>query len=90
MDIRIGDRNPFTRMRHIAEPVVVILVVRQVRRQVAVVNPYVTALLDGDGVAVGRKHLGNLHVSHDHVGLALDGEADASQCYIPVRTRISR
>lgn len=45
------------------------------------INPYIGRFVDGDGIAIHSKDLGDLHVSNDHVLLTEDGKTDASQSW---------
>lgn len=53
----------------------------QVAGNVHVVDPNILRSLNGDGITIFRKNLGNLHVSNNDVRLLVDGEADASEAW---------
>ena len=87
VEISIADGHVVRGVRHVQQAVVVVLVVRQVRRQVAVVDPNVLRGLDADGIAVLRQHLGHAQVAHDDVLDLVDVHADADQLCKDIRRR---
>lgn len=78
MHVGVGDGHPLASVRDIEQTVVIVLVMRQIGGQVAVVNPHVGRLLDANGVTVLGYDLADLQVAHDDVRLVLNIEANAS------------
>lgn len=54
----------------------------QVAGQVNVVNPDILGRLDGDRIAVVSKDLADLQVSHNDVGLSVDGQTNTRESCI--------
>ena len=75
----VRNRHPLRGVRHVAQPVVVVLVVVHVRVELVVVDPDVTRGLDADGVAVFGQHLADLQVADDDVLDPLDVQRYAHQ-----------
>lgn len=73
-------------MRQIDEAVVGILANSLVSRQVAVVNPHVCRLIDGDRVTVSGKNFRDFQVPDYHVLLTENGEPDPGESW---RTSVS-
>ena len=79
MEQRIADSDKIAAVGDVEQAVIVVLVVLKVRRQIAVIDPDVARSLDGDGVTLARKHLGDLEVTQDDIATALDSNTNASQ-----------
>lgn len=67
VQIRIGDGHPFAGVGDVDQSVVVVLVVGQVRVELAVVNPDVGRLLDSDAIAVGGEDVLALDVANNDI-----------------------
>lgn len=79
VEVGVRDGDEVCCVRQIDQTVVCVFADCLVAGEVAVVDPDVGWQLDGDGVAVVREDLGDLHVPDDHILLAIDREADAGQ-----------
>lgn len=71
-------------MSYINQAIVVVLIVAQVAGQINMVDPDVLGCLNSDCVAVVSKDLADLQVSHNDVGLSVNGQTDTSECYDPI------
>jgi hypothetical protein len=79
VEVGVGDCHEVCGVREIDEAVVGVFADVFVAREIAVVDPDVGGLVDGDGITVGCEDLGDLQVPDDYVLLAQYGEADASE-----------
>lgn len=50
-----------------------------ISRKIAMINPHVGGLLDGDAIAVRSEYLGTLYVPDDYILLPKNGKTNASQ-----------
>ena len=74
VEIRVRDCHEVSCVRQIDKTIVGVLANSLIDRQVAVVNPYIGRLIDGNGIAIGGKHLGDLQVPDNDVLLTENGK----------------
>ena len=71
-------------MREVGKTIVVVLAMRKIRRKIAVVDPDVLGLLDGDSVTTILVDLAEAHVLDDDVLGSLDEETGADELAVGV------
>lgn len=79
MEIRMRNCHIICGVRQVDKTVVGILANILVARQVAMINPNIGRLIDGNRVAVCSKNFGDLQVPDDHVLLTENGETNTSE-----------
>lgn len=79
VEVGVRDRDKICCMRQIDKPIVSVLANVFVTGQIAMINPNVGRLVDGDGITVSSEDLGDLQVPHNHIFLTEDGETNASE-----------
>ena len=77
MEVGVRDGDPVSSMRQIDQAIVEILVIASNSREITMVNPDISGLLDGNRVTVVGFNLGDLHVADNHVLLSVDGQTNA-------------
>lgn len=79
VDEGVGDGDVVSRVGKINGPIIVVLVVISVGGDVDVVKPDVGRLLDGQGIAVLRKDLGDVQIADNDVTDILDDDTEAGE-----------
>ena len=77
VEVGVRDSNEISRMAQIDQPIVSVLAHILVAGKIEVVNPHVGRQLNGDGITIVSKNLGDLQVPDDHILLSINGEANA-------------
>lgn len=79
VNVAVRDGNPLAGVGHIDQAVVVVLVMVQVAGQINMVNPDVVRCLNRDSITVVSEDLADLQVSHNDIGLLVDGQTNAGE-----------
>jgi hypothetical protein len=77
MEVGIRDGDPVSSVGQIDQTIIEVLVVASNSREITMVNPDISGLLDGNCVTVVSFNLGDLHVADNDVLLSVDGQTNA-------------